>query len=60
MDSKAPTMKYDDFIKNEVRYTSLAQKFPDRAEELFAKAAKNADSKYAHLVRLAKLYNIQQ
>ncbi len=59
MDSKAPSMKYDDFIMNEVRYTSLLQKFPERANELFAKAAKNAENKYAHLQRLAKLYDVE-
>lgn len=58
LDSKAPTASYTDFLNSEVRYTSLAQKFPERAEELFAKAAKSAENKYEHLVRLSNLYNI--
>ncbi|MDD6309233.1 MAG: pyruvate:ferredoxin (flavodoxin) oxidoreductase, partial [Clostridia bacterium] len=32
MDSKAPDASYRDFIMNEVRYSSLTRKFPDRAE----------------------------
>ena len=59
LDSKAPTMNYADFIKNEVRYTSLVRAFPDRAEELFAQATKMADQKYKHLLRLAKLYDVE-
>ena len=39
---------------NEVRYNSLARSNPERAKELFAKAAENAKAKYAHLVELAK------
>ncbi|MEG1205388.1 MAG: pyruvate:ferredoxin (flavodoxin) oxidoreductase [Angelakisella sp.] len=58
LDSKAPTTSYDDFIRNEVRYTSLIRAFPDRAEELFAQATKNAAAKYEHLLRLSKLYEV--
>ncbi len=57
LDSKAPTADYMDFIKGEVRYNSLARFFPERAEELFAKAAKTAEDKYNHLVKLSKLYD---
>ena len=54
LDSKAPTANYQDFIKNEVRYSSLMRAFPDRAEALFEKAEKNAAAKYEHLVKLAE------
>ena len=54
LDSKAPTMDYEDFIMGEVRYNSLARSNPERAKELFAKAKKNAEEKYAHLVKLAQ------
>ena len=54
LDSKAPTMDYEEFIMGEVRYNSLARSNPERAKELFAKAKKNAEEKYAHLVELAK------
>ena len=56
LDSKEPTASYDEFIRNEVRYASLLRAFPERAEELFAEATKNAKKKYEHLVRLSKLY----
>ena len=40
-------------IMNEVRYNSLTRSFPERAEQLFAKAEKVAEEKYAHLEKLA-------
>jgi len=54
LDSKAPTGSYQDFIKNEVRYSSLTRTFPDRAEELFELAEKTAKAKYERLAKLAK------
>ena len=56
LDSKAPSASYQDFIKNEVRYSSLIRQNPERAEQLFANAEKNAAAKYEHLVKLSKLY----
>ena len=47
-------MDYEDFIMGEVRYNSIARSNPERAKELFAKAKKNAEEKYAHLVKLAQ------
>jgi len=57
LDSKAPTAAYGDFIKNEVRYSSLQRSFPDRAKDLFAKAEDNAVKRYVYLQRLSKLYD---
>jgi pyruvate-ferredoxin/flavodoxin oxidoreductase len=56
IDSKEPTADYVSFIKNETRYQRLAMAFPERAEELFAKAADNDKAKYDRLQRMAKLY----
>ncbi len=56
LDSKAPTTSYQDFLKNEVRYSALSRQNPERAERLFAAAEKNAMEKYAHLQRLVDLY----
>ncbi len=53
LDSKEPTENYEDFLMNEVRYNSLARSNPDRAKELFSKAAANAKAKYAELVERA-------
>ena len=61
MDSKAPTTSYREFILNEARYASLTRSFPERADELFAKAEATAMARYEHLVRLGDLYaqNVQ-
>jgi len=56
LDSKAPTADYVDFIKSETRYSRLAQQFPERAEELFDRAANSAKAKYDRLTKLSKLY----
>ena len=58
LDSKAPQESYIDFIKGEVRYSSLERSFPDRADRLFDKAEKVAKEKYTHLQRLSKLYEV--
>ena len=39
---KAPTVAYQDFLKGEVRYTSLYKTNPEHADELFAKAEEDA------------------
>ncbi len=57
LDSKAPKMEgYQDFLKGEVRYTSLAMKNPERAEKLFAKNEAEAKERYAYLYKLIALY----
>jgi pyruvate-ferredoxin/flavodoxin oxidoreductase len=57
LDSKEPVGDYQAFINGEARYTRLAQAFPERAEELFAKAEANAKAKYERLLRLVEFYN---
>ena len=42
IDSKEPTGDYQEFLKGEVRYTSLAKMFPEAAEKLFAQAEEDA------------------
>ncbi len=58
LDSKEPTMSYQDFIGGEARYTRLAQQFPERAAELFAKAEETAKVKYERLKKLVEFYGI--
>ena len=53
LDSKEPKASYEEFIMNEVRYSSLARSNPERAKELFAFAEKTAKEKYAKLVKMA-------
>ena len=58
LDSKEPTASYQDFINGEARYTRLAQQFPERAKELFAKAEETATAKYERLKKLVEFYNV--
>ena len=56
VDSKAPTADYKAFIQSETRYSRLQRAFPERAEELFEKAANAAKDRYEYLGKLTKLY----
>ena len=54
LDSKEPDWsKFQDFLKGEVRYTSLIKQFPAEAEELFKAAEKNAKWRYNGYKRMA-------
>jgi len=55
LDSKEPTKPVKDFLETEVRYSSLLRTFPDRAEELFAKAEKDVKERYETYKKLAEL-----
>ncbi len=46
LDSKEPTMDYNEFIMGEVRYSSLVRTFPETAEVLLKEAADYAKEKY--------------
>ncbi len=46
LDSKEPTESFQDFLKTEVRYTSLAKTFPEVAEEFFQVAEEDAKERY--------------
>ena len=55
LDSKEPQWeKFQDFLKGEVRYTSLMKQFPQEAEVLFREAEKNAKWRYAGYKRMAE------
>ncbi|NLX82302.1 MAG: pyruvate:ferredoxin (flavodoxin) oxidoreductase [Clostridiales bacterium] len=53
IDSKDPTESYQDFIKGEVRYTSLLRAFPDHAAPLFERSEEEAAIRLANLKKLA-------
>ncbi len=54
LDSKEPDWsKFQDFLKSEVRYSSLMKENPEHAEELFAAAEQNAKWRLAGYKRLA-------
>jgi len=55
MDSKEPDWsKFQDFLKSEVRYTSLQKSFPEEADKLFKQAEDDAKWRYNSYIRLAK------
>ncbi len=54
IDSKEPNWElFQDFLKGEVRYTSLMKQFPAEAEELFKKNENDAKWRYNNYLRLA-------
>ncbi|HLP74861.1 MAG TPA: pyruvate:ferredoxin (flavodoxin) oxidoreductase [Bacteroidales bacterium] len=56
LDSKEPDWsKFQDFLKSEVRYTSLIKGFPKEAEVLFGAAENNAKWRYNSYRRLAAM-----
>ena len=55
LDSKAPTRPYTDFLKQEVRYTSLAKKFSEEeVNAIFEHAHEAADERYESYLRMAR------
>ena len=53
LDSKEPTGDYQEFIKGETRYASLAKTKPEIAETLFAKSEKDAKQRLEKYKNLA-------
>jgi pyruvate-ferredoxin/flavodoxin oxidoreductase len=54
LDSKEPSGGYQDFLKSEIRYSSLAKQFPDVAQTLFAQNEADAMAKYAKYKSLSE------
>ena len=57
LDSKAPTGDYQEFLKGEVRYASLALKDPEKASRLFEKNEEHAKERFNYLEKLVTLYS---
>ena len=56
LDSKEPDWsKFQEFLKSEVRYTSLVKSFPGESEVLFKAAEENAKWRYKSYQRLAAM-----
>ncbi|MFP4557420.1 MAG: pyruvate:ferredoxin (flavodoxin) oxidoreductase [Bacteroidales bacterium] len=56
LDSKEPDWnKFQDFLKSEVRYTTLQKSFPEQAEELFKAAQEASMWRYKQYQRLAAM-----
>ena len=54
LDSKEPTGDFQQFLLGENRYASLKLAFPEKAQELYAKAARDAKERLESYQRLAK------
>ena len=52
LDSKDPTISYQDFLNNETRYTSLKKAMPEVANELFAQAEKESKARLESYKRM--------
>ena len=53
LDSKEPTLDYEEFLNGENRYTSLIKKDKNLAEKLYKEAKENALNKYNEYVYLS-------
>jgi pyruvate-ferredoxin/flavodoxin oxidoreductase len=53
MDSKEPVSDFKEFLMGEVRYASLKKEFPETADKLFDKTAKDASERLAGYKKLA-------
>jgi pyruvate-ferredoxin/flavodoxin oxidoreductase len=53
LDSKEPTGNFRQFLLGEIRYATLAKQFPDTAEELYQRAEKDAQNRFAYYKRLS-------
>ncbi|MGB9906952.1 MAG: pyruvate:ferredoxin (flavodoxin) oxidoreductase, partial [Candidatus Saccharicenans sp.] len=54
LDSKEPKLDYETFLKNEIRYRSVMQDYPDLARQLFAQAAEEAKKRFEYYKKLAE------
>ena len=49
LDSKAPTLPYEEVLDGEVRYAALRRTFPENAKKLFSEGARLAQERYEKL-----------
>jgi pyruvate-ferredoxin/flavodoxin oxidoreductase len=54
LDSREPKLEYDAFLKNEIRYRTLVQQYPEIAKVLFAQAAEEAKKRYVSYKKMAE------
>ncbi|MBO4980611.1 MAG: pyruvate:ferredoxin (flavodoxin) oxidoreductase [Lachnospiraceae bacterium] len=60
LDSRKPSLDYEDFLSGENRYDLLQRRDPHRAALLFAEAKKQADERYERLQKLVRFYQPDQ
>ena len=54
LDSREPKLSYDAFLKNEIRYRTLVQQYPEIATALFATAAEESKKRFEAYKKLAE------
>jgi pyruvate-ferredoxin/flavodoxin oxidoreductase len=54
LDSREPKFEYEVFLKNEVRYRTLTQQYPEIAKELFARAAEESKKRFETYTKMAE------
>lgn len=54
LDSKEPKLDYETFLKNEIRYRSVRQDYPEIARDLFAQAAQEAKKRFEYFKKLTE------
>lgn len=57
MDSKEPTLDYEEFLDGETRYAALKRTFPEQAQTLFKAAKEDAAAKYEKYKALEEFQN---
>ena len=60
LDSKLPTLEYQEFLDGEVRYNALKRANPEKAEQLFNQAEAQAKERMEYLQKLVKLYGAEE
>lgn len=56
LDSKEPTLSYEEFLAGENRYDMLNRLHPEEAKELFRRAERQAQERYQYLKKLQTLW----
>ena len=57
LDSREPSVPYEEFLRGEVRYASLLRTFPENAKTLFAEGAQQAKERYEALKNAGETVN---
>ena len=54
LDSKEPTKSFQDFLMDQVRYSSLLKEFPEHGDQLFKQAEEDAKERYEFYKKLSQ------
>ena len=54
LDSKEPTMDYEEFLDGETRYSALRRTFPDNAIDLFKIGSEDSKARYEKYLKMSK------